>query len=368
MSPTLKFPLFTKVLCPPPLNSFHSIVPFSLLLKKLIFQNFPLLTVSQISMMEMSLSQKGAVEPEVSTEKTLDSMRYVSPLEATLSLIASAPLERSKRQSRRSLLLFQEFLESLSSEEMSLPFPVLVCLWLQSYLASHPKVRRVSTLLQKARELQAALPLVPFLHSTWMNAYAKGLGRIQPISSKELRAASADQVSNLELLAKDSWSKAAIWLLTRGAARWSDIRNWIGKKGILVCHPTLSAFSLRLNVRKTDQAGASSMKHVIGPIVLRTEEMKDLMKTNSIWTVDPLKESPFSPNSFMKHLQNLKMKSGIQNMIELRRRRARVAAQRLPVTQVAELLGHRPGSTSTKRYIQDLDIVEKMNRLIMTAK
>ena len=46
---------------------------------------------------------------------------------------------------------------------------------------------------------------------------------------------------------------------------------------------------------------------------------------------------------------------------------SKIAAKKKPIEDVALLLGHRKGSSSTHRYVQNLDQEEMAKRLIMTS-
>ena len=67
-----------------------------------------------------------------------------------------------------------------------------------------------------------------------------------------------------------------------------------------------------------------------------------------------------------QELQRLKKKAGIKSFIALRRARAQRAAKIAPMTRVAELLGHRPGSKSTQCYVGNIDHLERKWRLAMS--
>lgn len=155
-------------------------------------------------------------------------------------------------------------------------------------------------------------------------------------------------------------------LLLKGAARLSDLRNWIGGKGVLVRDQQTNTIILRLSSRKTDQGAMAPMDHIVGPIQMTKEEQETLEMDPNVWKVFPLGKQSEKIKFFLKELQSMKKKAGVKSFIQFRRTRARIAAQRTTTAKVAELLGHRQGSTSTKRYTQALDVEEMKARLKMT--
>lgn len=315
------------------------------------------------------LNRKGAPEQQHAIELQIEDLRKKDPLEAVITVASFAYLESSKKQVRRSWEQFEDFLRKrCSAEVLAAPMEMKVLVWVQDYLNTHPAVTRVTTLWQKVRLLQAMLPKFNILRSPMVKAYFRGLGRLQQTVKRDLPAASFDQCTRLMGLAKsDPWSMTTAMLMIRGAARWSDIRMWLGGKGILLWQEKTKTMALHLNYRKTDQAGTAPRNHIVGPIRLNEEEKTLLRKEKALWKKNPLQPSPFAnPNDFMKRFQNKKRAAGIKNFIELRRARARKAAERLPTEWVGSLLGHKPHSVTTYRYTQSLDAVEFARRVEMT--
>ena len=154
-------------------------------------------------------------------------------------------------------------------------------------------------------------------------------------------------------------------MLTRMGARLSDVRNWIGGNGRVVINKEAKSLEIQLSRRKTDQAGASPALHILGPILLDRKTLREMTPLSKVQ--DPLAISPYpSPAAFLQELQRLKKKAGIKSFIALRRARAQRAAKIAPMTRVAELLGHRPGSKSTQCYVGNIDHLERKWRLAMS--
>lgn len=91
-------------------------------------------------------------------------------------------------------------------------------------------------------------------------------------------------------------------------------------------------------------------------------------EAEAVWSREPGENSELgSTSKILQHLQQLKRSVGINSFIQLRRARARLVAAHYPTAWVADLLGHRPGSSSTKRYIRSLDCRETNQRMKMTS-
>ena len=116
----------------------------------------------------------------------------------------------------------------------------------------------------------------------------KGLSRIQPRAARMMEAASREQSIEFERQVTSTIHLIAAMMMTRAAARLSDIRGWIGGAGLLKIEDL--SLSLVLDRRKTDQGASAPMAHVIGPIEI-TKEMRDRIQgQKEILTRDPLKE------------------------------------------------------------------------------
>lgn len=315
-------------------------------------------------LMLRALYREGAPEVQDHVPMDLELVRKMDPKKGMEQIVAMGPLERSKKQSRKIWEDFKNFQKKNREKAGQMSLAETVAWWLQENLRN-PKIKRVTTLSQKARMLQGLIPHVPFMKDPFLLAYFKGLGRIQPTAARAMDHASSHQCSIFLRAAKDCWTTVATLLLVKGAARLSDIRAWIGGKGVLKSH-SKGNLELHLDVRKTDQAGAAPMAHIVGPIKVEAKVFDGLIAQKNLWQRNPLKESPYNPTTFLKQIQNMKKSAGVFSMIHFRRARARTAAKITTTDNVAELLGHRKGSTSTKRYIQDLDAQERSRRLLMT--
>ena len=93
---------------------------------------------------------EGAKEPEVKVrENTFEEMRMLEPS-------GMADLESSKRQLRAAVRKFWAFLKEGKMTFREKEAPVLVR-WLQTMLRNNPKIKRISTLMQYARQIQSVL-------------------------------------------------------------------------------------------------------------------------------------------------------------------------------------------------------------------
>ena len=177
----------------------------------------------------------GAPSAHVPLKETLSSIRKKDLLQAAVTISGLAHQETHKKQVRAVLSHFQNFLTSLPVTFRHLPLPTLAVLWLQDNLRNNAKIKRITTIHQKARLLQSAFPGQPILRAPILLLYLKGLGRLQPTSPRNLPTASWPQCLRFVRLARETpWTLAAATLIVKGAARWSDIRTWIGKNGVLI--------------------------------------------------------------------------------------------------------------------------------------
>lgn len=316
----------------------------------------------------VDLWEKGAPQPHQSPTATWAQIQQWPRERIMKTMIATADLEASKKQMRSTMIEFRNFLSSLPPQATPDSLPEAVAMWLSEVITTNKKVTRSSTIAQKARVLQSCMPDEKILSSRIVKRFLKGLARIQPLRPQALETASpAQSMTLMKMARKDPISWIAANMMCRGAARWADVRAWVGKKGRLVMNKKEETIVLELETRKTDQSGAAPMQHVIGPIKITEEEMKWLAQNPSIVSNNPLLQSKFQTvTDFLNEMQKLKKKAGIRNFVALRRGRARIAAERVQTKEVAKLLGHRPGSMSTRRYTRSLDLQEKTQRLRMT--
>lgn len=314
------------------------------------------------------LFAKGAGRHESGQERVLEEFRVMDPAEAAMEVVAMADLEDSKRQVRKTLESFHCFMKEMKIEKASAENLIeAVPTWVMSLLKREKRIKRSTTLMQKIRLLQAALPNLKIMQSTVIKKFMKGLGRTQGMRPVSIEIASSDQILKMRELATDPQMLTAMILLTRGAARLSDLRVWLGGQGAATLRG--SVLQLQLERRKTDQAGASPMEHIIGPIRVSKEDQIVLRKApKALWSKQPLENSEYkSARVFLENLQAIKKRVGIGSLIALRRARARAAGKKRPTADVADLLGHKPNSKSTKRYMRSLDCRELKARLAMTA-
>lgn len=283
--------------------------------------------------------------------------------------MAIADLETSKKQARNTWLNLATFVQrEYPTETQETNLPMIIAHWLTDLWRKEEKIKRVSTLLQKARILQGLMPGKLILGSKILKDYFKGWGRLQEFRPQGLELASQDQASDLRRRATTPLLKLAALFLTRAAARLSDLRVWIGGGG----QATLEGkkLSLSLRKRKTDQSGGAPMEHIIGPLVISKKEESCLrMASVEIWTKRPLQGSDYAnAKEFLQELQKLKREVGVRSMIAFRRGRAKEAARVVSTKDVGALLGHKPNSSSTRRYTRQLDVREEKKRLIMTKE
>ena len=148
--------------------------------------------------LEEILNLEGAPQAHQTIHQSLEDVRKQEPMEAVTQISSLALLEQTKKQVRAARDQFTDFLRSLPPKELTAPFPQLVTWWLQAYLRTHLRVKRVTTLWQKARSLQSAFPKLSFLRSPELSLYMRGLGKIQLINNRNLPVASFDQSTELE--------------------------------------------------------------------------------------------------------------------------------------------------------------------------
>ena len=104
-------------------------------------------------------------------------MRMLEPNVAVEKICGMADLESSKRQLRAAVRKFWAFLKEGKMTFREEEAPVLLVRWLQTMLRNNPKIKRISTLMQYARQIQSVLR-VNVLQSATVRKYFKGLGRL----------------------------------------------------------------------------------------------------------------------------------------------------------------------------------------------
>lgn len=274
------------------------------------------------------LEREGAPEHEERHKLDRLNLKRVSVDEAMQTIVGLADLESSKRQERAVWRSFKEFVSaSRYREEKAENVPQAVVAWLTSLWKKAPSLR-TSTVLQKARTLQACLPEKRFLASTLVKKFIKGLARLQALRPPPLEVASEGQVSNMYSSSQDCLMKVILLFLDKAAARLSDIRIWLGGQGRL--QKKGKTLSLILERRKTDQMGSAPMEHYLGPIAIPKSLEDELKKASKfLWSSDPARASrSLTPKKVLQNLQSLKRKVGLKSIIALRRRRAKLAASR----------------------------------------
>ena len=195
----------------------------------------------QLEISREILMSTGAPSAHVLLKETLSSIRKKDLLQAAVTISGLAHQETHKKQVRAVLSHFQNFLTSLPVTFRHLPLPTLAVLWLQDNLRNNAKIKRITTIHQKARLLQSAFPGQPILRAPILLLYLKGLGRLQPTSPRNLPTASWPQCLRFVRLARETpWTLAAATLIVKGAARWSDIHE--ARYPIFPCPLELSYF------------------------------------------------------------------------------------------------------------------------------
>ena len=110
------------------------------------------------------LRREGEKENEERMDIDWEKIRKMEPEEAVIRVSALAMKERTKKQMRRVWDQLSQFLEEYDMKDTFQSSPdKVVCLWLQHYFRENPKVRRVTTLYQKTRLVQAELPTMRIL-------------------------------------------------------------------------------------------------------------------------------------------------------------------------------------------------------------
>ena len=302
---------------------------------------------------------KGAREPEEGKEDlSWEEARDLEPL-GVQRIMGIADLESSKKQVRMAVKKLWQFMKQHSLVWEEAAVPKVIVLWLQHMLKTNRKIRRITTLMQYARMIQSVTK-IKILQNPFVRKYFKGLSRLQEIRPRNKEVASESQYSHMLEQAEDPWLIAAIVFLGRAGARLSDIRRLLGGGGRIVGSLREKTIELELSRRKTDQTGAAPAAHLIGPVKLQGKEETALQLLGQVFPKQAIR-------CFLNKLQTIKKNAGIQNIIALRRFRARTAALRHPIQQVAKLLGHRPGSRATAAYVGAVDGPERKKRLEMTV-
>lgn len=280
-------------------------------------------------------------------------MRDSDPVQNAERVMGIADLESFKRQVRAALGRFQSFERAHCAELKGFPIQMKVVCFLQHLLQSSQRISRVSTIGSYARLLQSALVGEKILGHWIVKKYLKGLGRIQ-VYRPSREVASMEQYFKMLDFAPDPWTRMLIMILARGAARYSDLRIFLGGGGSIHIDQKKREICLKLTRRKTDQSGNAPAAHLIGPVVASTLVEQEVLKDCPLWgqPPNPLVHSPYkSPAGILSQIQKAKKKAGIISLLALRRMRAQTAARVGTMAQVGEFLGHRPGSRVTSGYV-----------------